>query len=86
MLPKEKSVTTVSLKMPETLAIQLEDTARLKGVSKSDLIRSALKAYLQSDVSGQRDSALSLAAEFAGVISGPQDLSANKDHMGNVGR
>ena len=79
-------MTTVSLKMPETLAIQLEDTARLRGVSKSVLIRSALKAYLQSDVAEKRDSALSQAAEFAGVISGPQDLSTNRDHMGNFGR
>ena len=79
-------MTTVSLKMPETLAIQLEDTARQRGVSKSVLIRSALKAYLQSDVAEKRDSALSQAAEFAGVISGPQDLSANRDHMGNFGR
>ena len=79
-------MTTVSLKMPETLAIQLEDTARQRGVSKSVLIRSAVKAYLQSDIAAKRDSALSQAAEFAGVISGPQDLSTNKDHMGNFGR
>ena len=40
---------TVSLKVPESLASRLEDTARQKGVSKSALIRDALEAYLQAD-------------------------------------
>ena len=42
-------MTTISLKVPETLALRLEDTARQRGVSKSLLIRSALEVYLQAD-------------------------------------
>ena len=39
-------MTTISLKVPETLALRLEDAARQRGVSKSLLIRSALEVYL----------------------------------------
>ncbi len=40
---------SISLKMPDPLAIRLEDAARQKGVSKPALIRDALEAYLQAD-------------------------------------
>ena len=77
---------TVSLKMPETLAVRLEDTARKKGVSKSTLIRDALEAYLQTDRAEHPESALSRAADLAGVLSGPGDLSVNKDYLRDFGR
>ena len=77
---------TVSLKMPETLAIRLEETARKKGVSKSTLIREALEAYLQTDRAEHPESALSRAAGLVGVLSGPEDLSVNKDYLRDFGR
>ena len=77
---------TISLKMPETLAIRLEDTARRKGVSKSALIRDALEAYLQTDRAEHPESALSRAADLVGVLSGPGDLSVNKDYLRDFGR
>ena len=77
---------TVSLKMPETLAIRLENTARRKGVSKSTLIRDALEAYLQTDRAEGPESALSRAADLVGVLSGPGDLSVNKDYLWDFGR
>ena len=76
---------TVSLKMPETLAIRLEATARRKGVSKSTLIREALEAYLQTDRAEHPESALSRAADLVGVLSGPEDLSVNKDYLRDFG-
>lgn len=77
---------TISLKMPETLAIRLEATARRKGVSKSTLIREALEAYLQTDRAEHPESALSQAADLVGVLSGPGDLSVNKDYLRDFGR
>ena len=74
---------TISLKMPEPLAIRLEDAARKKGVSKSALIRDALEVYLQAD---RAESALSQVADLAGILSGPEDLSVNKDYLRNFGR
>ena len=79
-------MTTVSLKVPETLAVRLEDAARQRGVSKSLLIRSALELYLQMDGVEEPGSALSQAADLAGVLSGPEDLSVNKDYLRNFGQ
>ena len=77
---------TVSLKLPETLAIRLLAAARERGVSKSVLIRSALEVYLESDVVEEPGSALSQAADLAGVLCGPEDLSTKKDYLENFGR
>ena len=77
---------TISLKVPESLAVRLTDTARRKGVSKSVLIRDALEAYLQTDRTEQAASALSQVADLAGILSGPEDLSVNKDYLRNFGR
>ena len=77
---------TISLKVPESLASRLEDTARQKGVSKSTLIRDALEAYLQADRAERAESALSQVADLAGILSGPEDLSVNKDYLRNFGR
>ena len=77
---------TISLKVPESLANRLEDTARQKGVSKSTLIRDALEAYLQADRAERAESALSQVADLAGILSGPEDLSVNKEYLRNFGR
>ena len=79
-------MTTVSLKMSETLAIRLEDAARQRGISKSVLIRSALEVYLESDDIEKPGSALSQVADLTGVLSGPEDLSSNKDYLENFGQ
>ncbi len=77
---------TVSLKVPESLASRLEDTARQKGVSKSALIRDALEAYLQADRAERAESALPQVADLAGILSGPEDLSVSKEYLRNFGR
>ena len=77
---------TVSLKMPAPLAADLAEMAQRKGVSKSALIRDALEAYLQANGAERAESALSQVADLAGILSGPEDLSVNKDHLRNFGR
>ena len=79
-------MTTISLKVPTTLAVRLEDAARQRGVSKSLLIRRALEEYLQTDGVEEPGSALAKAADLAGALSGPKDLSANKDCLRNFGQ
>ena len=79
-------MTTISLRVPETLAVRLEDAARQRGMSKSLLIRSALEVYLQADDVEEPGSALSQAADLAGALSGPQDLSANKGYLRDFGQ
>ncbi|MCY4477055.1 MAG: ribbon-helix-helix domain-containing protein [Gammaproteobacteria bacterium] len=79
-------MTTVSLKLPDPLALQLTETARRKSMSKSALIRDALEAYLLNDKSVRNGSALALAADFQGMFAGPEDLSINREHLRNFGR
>ena len=76
----------ISLKVPEPLAIRLKDTARQKGMSKSALIRDALEAYLQADRAERAESVLSQVADLAGILSGPEDLSVNRDSLRHFGR
>lgn len=77
---------TISLKVPEPLAIRLKDAARQKGMSKSALIRDALEAYLQADRAERAESALSQVADLAGVLSGSEDLSVNEEYLRHFGR
>ena len=79
-------MTTVSLKLPDPLAVRLAETARQKSMSKSALIRDALETYLRSDDAVGKDSALSHAADVRGMLSGPEDLSVNKKYLENFGR
>ena len=77
---------TVSLKLPDPLAVRLAETARQKSMSKSALIRDALETYLRSDEAVGKDSALSRAADARGMLSGPEDLSVNKKYLRKFGR
>ena len=77
---------TISLKVPGSLALRLENEARQRGLSKSAVIRDALEEYLQTTSAENSGSALALAADLTGVLSGPEDLSCNKDHLRDFGR
>ena len=77
---------TVSLKLPDPLAVRLAETARQKSMSKSALIRDALETYLRTDDAAPKDSALSRAADVRGMLSGPEDLSVNKKYLRKFGR
>ncbi len=77
---------TISLKMPDPLAAELAEMAQRRGVSKSALIREALEAYLQTDGAEASGSALSQVGDLRGILSGPEDLSANKDYLRKFGR
>ena len=77
---------TISLKVPGSLALRLENEARQRGLSKSAVVRDALEEYLQTRSAENSESALALAADLAGVLSGPEDLSFNKDHLRDFGR
>ncbi|MCY3777893.1 MAG: ribbon-helix-helix domain-containing protein [Candidatus Aminicenantes bacterium] len=77
---------TVSLKVPDPLAAAITETARQKGVSKSALIREALTEYLGRLETEQPGSALSRVADLLGILSGPEDLSVNKDYLEGFGR
>jgi hypothetical protein len=77
---------TLSLKVDTNLARRLAAAAKRQGLSRSELIRRAVEAYLAGDGPGGSRSALDLAGDLVGCFKGPSDLSTNPDHLADVGR
>lgn len=78
---------TLTVKLPDDLARQLDQTAGRKGCTRSALIRQALAGYLvENRASDQGPSALDLAGDLVGCADGPEDLSSNPDHLADYGR
>jgi predicted transcriptional regulator len=79
-------MTTISLKLPESLAAKLTATAQNMGMSKSALVRQVLEEYLANDKTAVSGSCLELAADLVGSLSGPGDLSFDKKHFRGFGK
>ncbi len=75
----------ISLKMPESLAARIAAVADRRGLSKSALIREAVKRFLSEDEAEHPGSALSLVSDLVGTCEGPEDLSINKRYMDGFG-
>ena len=76
----------ISLKLTEDLDAQLTAQAQLRRLSKSELVRRALTAFLQS--SGQGGDCLQphSAADLVGCCEdGPADLSSNPAYLSDFG-
>ena len=77
---------TISLKLPDPLALRLAEIAHSRRMSKSAVVRDALDVYLSACEPHPEGSALALAADTRGAFTGPSDLSCNKKHLRNFGR
>jgi len=80
----------ISLKLTETLDAQLTEQAHRRRMSKSELVRRALTAFLQSSEQGMEDSAPQSAADsLADLVGccggGPADLSSNPAYLSDFG-
>jgi Na+/H+-translocating membrane pyrophosphatase len=80
----------ISLKLTEALDAQLTEQAHRRRLSKSELVRRALTAFLQSselDVEGgSSHSAADLLADLVGCCEGgPADLSSNPTYLSDFG-
>jgi len=79
-------MTTISLKLPETLLAQLEAESRQRRVTKSALVRTALEKELAAPAAGGEASCFDLARDLAGSLKGlPKDLSTNPNYMNGFG-
>ena len=76
---------TLSLKLPEAIAVRLAAVARKRSQSKSAVVRAILDERLSEDESTAEGSCLELAADLAGCVAGPRDLSTHKKHMRGYG-
>ena len=79
----------ISLKLPDALAAELAAQAQRCQLSKSELMRRALKAFLQSTDAMESQpgpSAFDRVADLVGCCEGgPPDLSSNPAHMDGFG-
>lgn len=76
----------VSVKLAEPVARELDRLSRERGTPKNRLISEAVERYLEAERAAQPLSALALAGDLVGSLSGPGDLSTNPKYMKNYGR
>jgi hypothetical protein len=79
-------VKTLSLKLEDALYARVLAAAKRRGTTQSDVVRDALLARLEPTRGGVTGSALDLAKDLAGCVTGPPDLSTNKAHLRGFGR
>ena len=82
-------MTTLTLKIPESMAAELEAKAKRLSISKSAVTRNALDKYLHdpSDGTGQSAYDVAMALGVIGAIKdGPADLATNKKYLEGFGR
>ena len=75
----------LSLKVPDALDHRLAHVASCRKSSKSEVVREALNAFLAETGGDQAGSALTLAKDLAGCVTGPADLSVNPAHLKQFG-
>jgi hypothetical protein len=72
--------------VPDGLDAHLERIAADRGTFKSELVREALEAHLDSLVGAGEHSVARLAKDLEGCVLGPADLSTSPDHLEDFGR
>jgi Ribbon-helix-helix protein, copG family len=82
---------TLTLKLPAELDAALAEASQRAQLSKSELVRRAVVAYLvpggPADGQASAPSALALAGDLVGCFAGgPSDLSSNPLHLDGFGQ
>ena len=75
----------MSLKISDALAVRLAEAASQRGMSKSALVREAIRAFLRADETAGSGPILSPVADLVGAFPGPADLSVNKRYLEGMG-
>ena len=75
----------ISIKLPDPLFHDLAQRAKSSASSQSEIIRSALAAYLQNDAQPSTASCADRAKRWTGIMQGPADLSTNSAHLDGFG-
>lgn len=79
---------TLTVKIPQTLELDMAQAIAREHVSKSEWVRRALVAYVQrSPTQAAQSSALDLAGDLVGCFAGgPVDLASNPTHLVDFGK
>ena len=75
----------ISIKLPEPLFHDVAQRAKTSALNQSEIIRSALAAYLQRDALPSTASCADRAQRWTGIMQGPADLSTNPKHLDGFG-
>jgi Arc/MetJ-type ribon-helix-helix transcriptional regulator len=78
-------VKAISVKLPDPLLHELAQRANASASSQSEIIRTALAAYLHSDAQPSKASCADRASRWIGIMQGPADLSTNAKHLKGFG-
>ena len=89
-VPESPTMSTLSVKLPPPLDTALSQASARQHLSKSELVRRAVAAYLGTapdSPSTRPPSALDLAGDLVGCFSGgPADLASNPRHLDGFGQ
>ncbi len=76
---------TISFKVPDALASELAAAANRRQMSKSELVREAIRVFLQGEQASPARGGLSGLNDLVGAFPGPSDLSVNKKYLEGLG-
>ena len=80
-------MTTITVKLPEGLGLELDAAAKRRRTSRSEVIRSLLEQGLRKPKHQPGASCYELARDLCGSVKGaPHDLSTNKRHLEGFGK
>ena len=80
-------MSTLSLKLPDSLLRRLDQESRHRRMTKSALVRAALERELAQPETASGASCYDLARDLAGSLKKlPKDLATNPQYMENFGR
>jgi hypothetical protein len=79
-------MTTISVKIPESLKLRMETESNRRGLSKSRLIREALERAFTARKAEAGTTVFDLTKDLCGTVTGgPRDLSSNPKHLDGYG-
>ena len=79
-------MTTISLKVPDTLDSRLTEEARRRRTSKSAVIRECLDKVMLAPKKDRAATCLDLAEDLAGCLKGPRDIATNPKYLDDFGQ
>lgn len=79
-------MTTISLKVPDTLDSRLAEEARRRRTSKSAVIRECLDKVMLAPKKDRAATCLDLAEDLAGCLKGPRDIATNPKYLDDFGQ
>jgi hypothetical protein len=77
---------TISLKLPDDLLADLANNAKVRRVTKSQLVRESLELALRSKPAADEISCYDAASDLAGIVKGlPEDLADDLKYLEGFG-